>query len=142
MRYGNILIEADQKGIISLELNPGPKEYSEKSIYLDRLEKWLKKYFNGKRRKANFPLVLKGTEFEKKVWKAMLRIPYDETRSYAWVAKQAGNVKAYRAAGTAVGKNPIAVVIPCHRVIKSDGSIGGFSSGLRWKRALQSIEKH
>lgn len=75
-----------------------------------------------------------GTKFQQKVWRAIAKIPKGETRSYAWVAKMAGNPKAVRAAANACGKNPFAPRIPCHRVIRSDGSIGGFTGPLSLKR--------
>ncbi|MEI7903816.1 MAG: methylated-DNA--[protein]-cysteine S-methyltransferase [Candidatus Firestonebacteria bacterium] len=141
-KYGMVVLEAGPKGIVSLELSRGrAKKYNDRSVYLDKLERYLKEYFKGRKTAVAFPLDLKGTEFRKKVWRALLKIPYGETRSYAWVAKQAGNLKACRAAGNAVGKNPVAIVIPCHRVIRSDGSLGGFSSGLKWKRILHKVEK-
>jgi methylated-DNA-[protein]-cysteine S-methyltransferase len=141
--YGSILVEADQNGITRVELNPRASEKpSGSSAVLRKTEKYFKEYFKGKDQKTMPALELKtGTGFDRKVWKAMRRIPYGETRSYAWVAKQAGKPKACRAAGNAVGRNPIPVIIPCHRVIKSDGTIGGFSSGLKWKKFLMRIEK-
>lgn len=83
---------------------------------------------------------LKGTDFEKKVWSYLRDIPSGETRSYAWVAEKAGNPSATRAVGQALSKNPIPIVLPCHRVIESDGSIGGFSSGVDIKRRLLEME--
>ncbi|MCJ7604465.1 MAG: methylated-DNA--[protein]-cysteine S-methyltransferase [Dehalococcoidales bacterium] len=80
------------------------------------------------------------TPFQQAVWQAARRIPYGETRSYAWVAEQAGNPKAARATGGALGKNPLPVIVPCHRVISADGSLGGFTGGLDLKRRLLDIE--
>ena len=80
------------------------------------------------------------TPFQRSVWKALQKIPVGETRSYQWVAKKIGKPKAVRAVGQAVGANPIPIIIPCHRVIRSDGTIGGFSSGLKWKRFLLTTE--
>ena len=81
-----------------------------------------------------------GTPFQKRVWKAIASIPQGETRSYAWLAKKAGSPKAYRAAAQACGANPLPRIIPCHRVIASDGSIGGFSGGIALKRKLLRLE--
>ena len=83
------------------------------------------------------------TKFEKKVLKAICRIPYGETRSYSWVAERVGNSKAVRAVGRALGSNPYTVVVPCHRVIRKDGSLGGFSAkgGVKLKRKLIEFEK-
>lgn len=105
------------------------------------LKKELDLYFLGKLREFKFPLhVLGGTAFERKVWDCLLRIPYGETRSYAWVAREIQNPKAQRAVGRANGKNRIPIVIPCHRVISSDGALGGYSGGLPIKKALLQVE--
>lgn len=83
---------------------------------------------------------IKGTPFQKRVWRAIATIPRGETRSYAWLARKVGNPKAYRAVAAACGANPLAPLIPCHRVIASDGSLGGFSGGLSLKRRLLMLE--
>ncbi len=83
---------------------------------------------------------MEGTAFEKKVWNALRRVPYGETRSYKWIADIIGSPRAYRAVGQALGKNPIPIILPCHRIIESDGSIGGYSSGEHIKRRLLDIE--
>lgn len=83
---------------------------------------------------------LTGTEFEKKVWNCLKEIPFGETRTYRWVAEKAGNPAATRAAGKALSKNPVPIVLPCHRVIETDGSIGGYSSGINIKRRLLDME--
>jgi methylated-DNA-[protein]-cysteine S-methyltransferase len=83
---------------------------------------------------------LEGTEFEKKVWAALKKIPFGETRSYKWVAERIGSPAATRAVGRALSKNPVPIVVPCHRVIESDGSIGGFSSGVDRKIRLLEME--
>lgn len=98
-------------------------------------------YFAG--RKTSFsPEIkfLKGTEFEKRVWFTLRGIPYGETRTYAWVAKKSGNPAATRAVGQALSKNPVTIVLPCHRVVESDGSVGGYSSGVSIKRRLLELE--
>lgn len=82
-----------------------------------------------------------GTEFEHKVWRALKGIPYGETRSYSWTAEHAGSPKAVRAAGQALRKNPLPIIIPCHRVIASDGSLGGYSSGIAIKQWLLVHER-
>ena len=83
-----------------------------------------------------------GTPFQRRVWKAIASIPWGELRSYAWVAKKAGRPKAVRAAAAACGANPVPVVVPCHRVVASDGSIGGFSPGIAIKKKLMKLEGH
>jgi methylated-DNA-[protein]-cysteine S-methyltransferase len=83
---------------------------------------------------------MEGTDFEKKVWNALKQVPYGETRSYKWMADRVGSPRAYRAVGQALAKNPIPIIFPCHRIIESDGSIGGYSSGEQVKRRLLDIE--
>jgi methylated-DNA-[protein]-cysteine S-methyltransferase len=83
---------------------------------------------------------LTGTEFEKKVWSVLNEIPFGETRTYKWVAEKIGNPSAVRAVGRALSKNPVPIIIPCHRVIESDGSIGGYSSGVNVKKRLLEME--
>ncbi|AJD89858.1 methylated-DNA--protein-cysteine S-methyltransferase [Jeotgalibacillus malaysiensis] len=97
-------------------------------------------YFTGKKRVFEMPIEPKGTPFQQEVWEALLDIPYGETRTYADIAAQVGRPKAFRAVGTAIGANPLLVVVPCHRVIAKDGGLGGFSAGLDVKRALHQVE--
>ena len=102
----------------------------------------LSSYFNGHR--VNFKSTLDisiGTEFQRKVWGKISEIPYGELRSYKWIADGIGNPHAVRAVGNAVGKNPVPPIIPCHRVIRSDGNLGGFSSGIALKKRLLKLEK-
>ncbi|MBS1112132.1 MAG: putative methylated-DNA-protein-cystein methyltransferase [Nitrospirae bacterium] len=103
--------------------------------------KELASYFNGS--STGFSQQIKflaGTDFERKIWTSLKDIPYGETRTYKWIAEKAGNSSATRAAGRALSKNPIPVVLPCHRVIESDGSIGGYSSGINIKIRLLELE--
>jgi len=105
------------------------------------LKKTLKPYFSGKKVKFKESLDLTGgTVFQKRVWKAMLKIPYGETRSYGWLARQVGGKNKARAVGAACGANPIPIIIPCHRVIREDGTLGGYGGGLSMKRKLLKIE--
>jgi methylated-DNA-[protein]-cysteine S-methyltransferase len=83
---------------------------------------------------------LSGTDFEKGVWSVLRDIPFGETRTYKWVAERTGSPSAVRAVGQALSKNPIPIIVPCHRVIESDGSIGGYSSGVNTKRRLLELE--
>ena len=101
----------------------------------------LKEYFERRRKNFDLPLLLRGTDFQLAVWKALQRIPYGETRSYKETAEMAGNHKACRAAGLANNRNPIAIIIPCHRVIGSDGSLTGYGGGLDIKQYLLELEK-
>jgi methylated-DNA-[protein]-cysteine S-methyltransferase len=98
-------------------------------------------YFNGKRTRFELPLDVQGTPFQKAVWNELQRIPHGETRSYGEIAKAIGKPGAARAVGMANHDNPIAVVIPCHRVVGSDGSLTGYAGGLHLKARLLSIER-
>jgi methylated-DNA-[protein]-cysteine S-methyltransferase len=100
----------------------------------------LEEYFAGKRREFTFPLDLRGTDFQLACWRALLAIPYGETRSYAAIARAVGKPNAFRAVGMANNRNPIAIVVPCHRVIASDGTLCGYGGGLDVKRKLLELE--
>ena len=108
--------------------------------WLDQLGRELGEYFEGRRTRFEVPLVYPGTPFQVRVWKTLLRIPYGATRSYAELAEQLGSKGGQRAVGHANGMNRIAIVIPCHRVVTSDGGLGGYGGGLRRKRALLRLE--
>lgn len=101
----------------------------------------LDEYFEGKRKTFDIPLRTHGTAFQEKVWAALRAIPYGEVRSYKEVAEAIGHPKAYRAVGMANNANPIFIIVPCHRVIGSDGSLTGYGGGLPMKKALLSLEK-
>jgi len=101
----------------------------------------LKKYLKGELTHFDCPLDMKGTSFEKKVWSTLKRIPYGKTRSYKDIAKSIGHPKAFRAVGNANGSNSIPLIIPCHRVIESNGGLGGFGHGLKVKAKLLHLEK-
>lgn len=107
---------------------------------LKKANNQLKEYFWGKRKKFDLYLQPQGTEFQKKVWKALQEIPYGETRSYKEIAINIGNEKACRAVGMANNKNPIPIFIPCHRVIGSNGNLIGYAGGLDIKETLLRIE--
>lgn len=117
--------------------SPSPKSEQ----MLDKTREELKEYFEGKRSTFSVPCVMEGTEFQKKVWKALQEIPYGETRSYQEIAVQIGNPKAYRAVGMANHRNPIAILVPCHRVVGSDGKLTGYAGGLDKKEKLLALEQ-
>src|SRR4029077_14935982 len=100
----------------------------------------LEEYFAGKRREFNFALDLRGTDFQLACWRALLAIPYGETRSYGDIARAVGRPQGFRAVGMANNRNPIAIVVPCHRVIASDGPLCGYGGGLDVKRKLLELE--
>ena len=103
-------------------------------------QRQLREYFAGYRTAFTIQLDMAGTEFQKKVWQALLAIPFGETRSYADIARQLGNPRATRAVGAANGRNPVSIITPCHRAIGSDGSLTGFAGGLDAKRYLLRLE--
>ncbi|CAG4901730.1 methylated-DNA--[protein]-cysteine S-methyltransferase [Paraburkholderia gardini] len=107
---------------------------------LDETERQLKEYFAGERTCFDLELDFAGTAFQKKVWAALLTIPFGETRSYLDIATQIGNPKAVRAVGAANGRNPISIIAPCHRVIGASGDLTGFAGGLKAKETLLAIE--
>ncbi|MGH6882028.1 methylated-DNA--[protein]-cysteine S-methyltransferase [Hypericibacter sp.] len=111
-----------------------------KNPVLRETERQLKEYFAGRRKTFDLKLDFAGTAFQKKVWHALLTIPFGETRSYAQIAKQIGKPKAVRAVGAANGRNPISIVTPCHRVIGSSGHLTGFAGGLEAKARLLGLE--
>jgi epoxyqueuosine reductase len=100
----------------------------------------LEEYFAGERRGFTFPLDLRGTDFQLACWRALVAIPYGETRSYADIARAVGKPNAFRAVGMANNRNPVAIVVPCHRVIASDGTLCGYGGGLDVKRKLLELE--
>jgi len=101
----------------------------------------LDEYFAGKRKGFELPLNLAGTPFQQRVWSELLQISYGKTISYAQLAQSAGNPKACRAVGSANGKNPVAIIVPCHRVINADGKLGGYAYGLEVKKRLLDLEQ-
>lgn len=114
---------------------------ADSSPLLLEAETQLAEYFAGARRDFHLPLAPAGTEFQRKVWAALLEIPYGETRSYGEIAAQIGNPKACRAVGMANNRNPLPILIPCHRVIGADGSLVGYGGGLNVKTVLLELEK-
>jgi methylated-DNA-[protein]-cysteine S-methyltransferase len=106
-----------------------------------RVVSQLKNYLNGRLKKFDCSLDLRGTPFEKKVWSELKKIPYGQTRSYQKVAKAVGHPKAFRAVGNANGKNYVPLIIPCHRVIENNGGLGGFGHGTKLKKRLLDFEK-
>jgi O-6-methylguanine DNA methyltransferase len=112
----------------------------EKTEVAERAYRQIVEYLEGKRRVFDIALALRGSDFQMKVWAAMREIPWGTTRTYKEIAAASGNEKASRAAGGAIHRNPVVIIIPCHRVIGSDGSLTGFGGGLDVKRRLLEIE--
>jgi O-6-methylguanine DNA methyltransferase len=156
---GPLFLAASRRGLVALEfdarlpeqqsIRPNPRHLREEKMgiafehsprrmrpYLSQLEE----YFAGERREFTFPLDLRSTDFQQACWRALLAIPYGETRSYADIARAIGKPKACRAVGMANNRNPLAIVVPCHRVIASDGTLCGYGGGLDMKRKLLELE--
>ncbi len=149
---GALLLAVSERGIRSLEFiggrrisaldarAPAARASDAAGRLLKEAERQLHDYFEGRRRRFELPLDPQGTPFQRRVWQAISRIPFGETASYAQVAVDAGNPNAYRAAGTACGANPVVIVVPCHRVVGSDGGLHGFGGGLPTKTWLLEHE--
>lgn len=145
---GKLKLIASDKGLRAvLWPNENPKwlnvsdcKADEKHPVLVATSQQLQDYFQGKLKTFSLALDFIGTAFQKKVWQALLTIPYGETRSYAQIAKQIGHAKAVRAVGSANRHNPISIIAPCHRVIGSNGKLTGFAGGLEAKAYLLDLE--
>lgn len=124
---------------VEMESRPGQMESREIEME-SRIKTQLDEYFAGKRTSFDLPLDLQGTEFQLKVWNELLKIPYGKTISYKELSLRLGNLLAIRAAGAANGANPISIIVPCHRVIGSDGSLTGYAGGLWRKKWLLELE--
>jgi methylated-DNA-[protein]-cysteine S-methyltransferase len=114
---------------------------NEQHPVLIETERQLREYFAGKRKTFSVDLDMRGTRFQKNVWEALLAIPFGETRSYGQLAKQLGNPRASRAVGAANGRNPVSIIVPCHRVVGSSGKLTGFAGGLEAKAHLLGLER-
>ncbi len=146
---GKLIISTDGIHITGLHIerdryfNTAPSDWIQDSDepILKQANVELQEYFLGKRTEFNLAISVQGTLFQKKVWNALTKIPICSTSTYAEIAKKIGKPKAVRAVGNAVAHNPICILIPCHRVIKRDGSLGGFTAGKECKQKLLKIEK-
>jgi O-6-methylguanine DNA methyltransferase len=146
---GPLFLAASSKGLVRLEfeartqqtLNASTTQMRESKSALAPYLRELEDYFAGERREFSFPLDLRGTGFQLACWHALLEIPYGETRSYRDIAQAIGHPHAYRAVGMSNNRNPVAIVVPCHRVIASSGSLCGYGGGLDIKRKLLDLEQ-
>jgi O-6-methylguanine DNA methyltransferase len=156
---GPLFLAASDRGLVALEfdvrrpgqqtIRPNPRDlrtesntrkFAESPEVLRPYVQELNEYFAGKRREFTFPLDLRGTDFQVACWRALLKIPYGETRTYADIARAVDSPRGFRAVGMANNRNPIAIVVPCHRVIASDGTLCGYGGGLDIKRKLLELE--
>lgn len=131
-----VLWENDRPGRVRLD----PGLHQPNHPLLQEATRQLQAYFAGQRTRFELPLAPQGTAFQQQVWRALAEIPYGETRSYGELAKQLNNPGASRAVGAANGKNPLSIVLPCHRVIGGQGQLTGFAGGLDAKQTLLSLE--
>ena len=156
---GPLFLAASERGLVALEfdarlpgqqtIRPNPRdvrteatqvEFEQSSKAMRGYVSELEEYFAGHRRFFTFPIDVRGTEFQVACWRALLAIPYGETRTYADIARAVGRPQGFRAVGMANNRNPIAIVVPCHRVIASDGTLCGYGGGLDIKRKLLELE--
>ncbi len=142
-KVGLLEIEGTENAITKVNFSDKKKIKPDKNLppVLKECQKQLDEYFNGKRQNFFLKLQLEGTDFQKRVWEQLQKIPFGETASYKDIAVAVGNEKAVRAVGAANGKNNIAIIIPCHRVIGADGDLVGFGGGLWRKVWLLNHEK-
>ena len=139
--FGQLKIGYQDDAVTLLMRTDEPARDEGRTPLTDLVFQQVTEYLNGQRRDFDFPYVLRGTEFQQKVWRALCAIPYGETRTYGEVAAAVGSPKAARAVGMANHRNPILIAVPCHRVIGADGRLVGYGSGLDMKEALLRLEK-
>ena len=144
---GPLLLALSSRGLMKLEFDRGQSTQGDNQTWQESasaLDPWLRQldeYFSGHRKSFSLPLDLRGTDFQLKCWRALLDIPYGETCSYRDIAQAIAHPQAFRAVGMSNNRNPIAIVVPCHRVIASDGSLCGYGGGLDIKRKLLDLEQ-
>ena len=137
---GCLQIGTEEDAVVSLSLCQNYEVSEMPSLLVDTVKSQLREYFAGERAVFTFPIALKGTPFQTAVWQALLEIPYGHTRTYGQIAAAVGNPKASRAVGMANNRNPLCIIVPCHRVIGSNHSLTGYAYGLPMKQYLLSLE--
>ncbi len=143
---GTLVLAGDERGLRHIDFKEGKHQTSvadswkRDPAFLAPVRKHLESYFAGELRRFDLRLAPRGTEFQKKVWECLKEIPYGELVTYRWVAERIGAPTAVRAVGGANGRNPLSIVVPCHRVIGSDGALTGFGGGLPIKQRLIELE--
>ena len=142
---GRVVIVSDGCAINAVEFvhegMPAQDHRFVADLLTDRAARQLEEYLGGARRQFDLPIAPHGTAFQRSVWNELLRIPYGETRSYKHVAQMVGSPRAFRAVGMANNRNPIMIIVPCHRVIGSNGSLVGYGGGLGMKKMLLELER-
>lgn len=140
-KIGNITIIEKDGYIANLYINYNNiKTIQKETKLISQTANEIKEYLDGNKKSFSIPIKTEGTDFQKKVWQEVLKIPYGETRSYKDIAININNSKACRAVGTAIKNNPIPIIIPCHRVIKSNKDIGNYAYGIDIKKELLNLE--
>lgn len=139
--FGQLKIGYRDNAVTLLMRTSEPVRVEGRTPLTDLVYQQVTEYLNGQRREFDFPYTLQGTEFQRKVWRALCDIPYGETRTYGEIAAAVGSPKAYRAVGMANHNNPILLAVPCHRVIGANGKLVGYGCGLDMKEALLQLEK-
>ena len=138
---GPLTLTQEDQALTGLHFGEHPQQGAEgPTPLLEEAARQLEEYFAGQRKEFSLPLAPKGTEFQLRVWQALLQIPYGETRSYGELAAMVGNPKACRAVGGANHRNPLSILIPCHRVVGTGGSLTGYAGGLSVKEFLLKLE--
>jgi len=137
--WGPLTLECNNRAIVSLKFGKTKLPLKSHPL-LKKGERQLKEYFAGKRDKFSLPLETTGTEFQKKVWQALKKVPFGKVKSYQALGQDIGREKASRAVGNALGKNHIPIILPCHRIVAKGRKIGGFTGGLATKRFLLKHE--
>jgi O-6-methylguanine DNA methyltransferase len=151
--FGTVHVAATERGVCRLEVGMPEREFvrSTKERYrcwVARDEQFmapyvrqLQEYFDGKRRRFDLDVdFLEGTDFQKRVWRKLCEIPYGQVRAYKWLAEAVGARQGFRAVGAGCGSNPVAIIVPCHRVVNTNGKLGGFGYGLEMKQRLLQLE--
>ncbi|WP_105103687.1 methylated-DNA--[protein]-cysteine S-methyltransferase [Microbulbifer pacificus] len=145
--FGELGIAASETGLVGIDLQTGKRPLPVRrewrrgaTAFTDQAAAQLQAYFSGALKAFDLPLAATGTPFQQSVWRALCAIPYGETRNYRQLAEAIGNPKAVRAVARANGANPLSVVVPCHRVIGSDGTLTGYAGGLEMKARLLVLE--
>jgi len=137
----SVAVTAAGGAVTRIDLNSRASR-APKNQFERRVARELRDYFAGKRRDFTFPVRPAGTDFNQRVWQELTRIPYGETRTYGELARKIGRPNAARAVGSANGRNPVPIVLPCHRVVASGGKLGGYGGGLELKKRLLELEGH
>lgn len=142
-RFKNFSVRVTEQGgeLLSIDIVPPEPVDTGLSPLAREAGRQMQDYMAGKLTHFNLPLRADGTEFQRAVWHAMAAVPYGETRSYAQLARAAGRPRASRAVGSACGRNPLPIVVPCHRIVTSDGQLGGYSGGVNIKAELLELER-